>query len=501
MILASATVGEKHLTGTSETFTSGSLVAIGEILTYQATLEVPSGVTLSALTARDQLDPGLGFVDCVSISAPAGLTGGFDAACNPDKNPTVTLQIGAYNDASLVIFSLGDVTNSTAATQTLTIIYRVVVLDVPSNVNGISGLNNRITWAWGGGDRLYEAEPVEIIEPDLDIDKSASPRNANYGRPIHFTVDIEHTAQSRTDAFDVVMTDVVPAGLTLDPATIEVTGTASTLGNYVVTVSGNTLTVTWAVFRLGQNARVTFDAAFIGPAPVINSASVAWTSLPIDPQPGGLPEPLSPYNDYAHERWYDPASLVDIYRRADDATINLPAMLEPEDLPETGFAPNVVTQLPAMPKDFAYAQTDLSLEIPKLKQTLAIAGVPYDNAKGEWNLTWLNAEAGWLENTAFPTHSGNSALTAHVTLPNGQPGPFVKLDSLRYGDQIIVHLGGQKYIFEVRESKQVKPNAVNAALKHEEYPWLTLITCKTYNEKTGEYAYRTVVRAVLVKVE
>jgi sortase (surface protein transpeptidase) len=37
-------------------------------------------------------------------------------------------------------------------------------------------------------------------------------------------------------------------------------------------------------------------------------------------------------------------------------------------------------------------------------------------------------------------------------------------------------------------------------LKHEEYSWLTLITCKTYNERTGEYLQRTVVRAVLIKV-
>jgi LPXTG-site transpeptidase (sortase) family protein len=65
---------------------------------------------------------------------------------------------------------------------------------------------------------------------------------------------------------------------------------------------------------------------------------------------------------------------------------------------------------------------------------------------------------------------------------------------------LIVRFGGQKYTFEVRENKQVKPTEVNSVLKHEEYPWLTLITCKSYNEQTGEYAYRTVVRAVLISV-
>jgi sortase (surface protein transpeptidase) len=38
-------------------------------------------------------------------------------------------------------------------------------------------------------------------------------------------------------------------------------------------------------------------------------------------------------------------------------------------------------------------------------------------------------------------------------------------------------------------------------LKHEEESWVTLLTCKTYNEKTGEYSSRVAVRAVLLKVE
>ena len=156
--------------------------------------------------------------------------------------------------------------------------------------------------------------------------------------------------------------------------------------------------------------------------------------------------------------------------------------------------------LPSMPEGFAYAQTDLWLEVQKLGLKMDIVGVPFNKDKHEWNLTWLNAEAGWLENTAYPTHAGNSALTAHITLPNGQPGPFAKLGTLAYGDRVIVHLGGQKYVFEVRSNKQVKADSVESTLKHEEIPWLTLITCKSYNEKTGEYAYRTAVRAVLLEV-
>jgi len=129
---------------------------------------------------------------------------------------------------------------------------------------------------------------------------------------------------------------------------------------------------------------------------------------------------------------------------------------------------------------------------------IPIVGIP---AKGEnWDLTWLWNQAGWLEGSAYPTHSGNSALTAHVYLPNGQPGPFLNLGSLMYGDRIIVHLSGQRYIFEVRQVYQVSPFSLSP-LRHEELPWLTLITCREYDPRTNTYKQRLVVRAVLIKVE
>ena len=40
-----------------------------------------------------------------------------------------------------------------------------------------------------------------------------------------------------------------------------------------------------------------------------------------------------------------------------------------------------------------------------------------------------------------------------------------------------------------------------SVFQHEEKPWLTLLTCKEYDEKTKTYRKRVVVRAVLVKVE
>jgi large repetitive protein len=104
-----------------------------------------------------------------------------------------------------------------------------------------------------------------------------------------------------------------------------------------------------------------------------------------------------------------------------------------------------------------------------------------------------------LEGSAFPSWNGNSVLTGHVYLSNGLPGPFVNLSGLKYGDKIIIHAYGQKYTFEVRTNDVVRPNDTSV-MKHEEKSWLTLVTCKEYDEKTNTYRKRVVVRAVLVNV-
>ena len=130
---------------------------------------------------------------------------------------------------------------------------------------------------------------------------------------------------------------------------------------------------------------------------------------------------------------------------------------------------------------------------------IPIVGVPA-SANG-WDVTWLSDQAGWLQGTAFPTWAGNSVLTGHVYDTNGNLGPFGHLISLVYGDQVIVHAWGQQYIYEVRSLSTVAPNAVSSVIRHENLPWITLVTCKGYDEKSNSYKYRTVVRAVQVEVE
>ncbi len=170
----------------------------------------------------------------------------------------------------------------------------------------------------------------------------------------------------------------------------------------------------------------------------------------------------------------------------------------PNTLPRTGFAPDIQTTLPAQPLAKRYAQLDgLWLEIPRLEQQVNITGVPI--VDDNWDLTWLSSQAGYLEGTAYPTYDGNTVLTAHSQLADGKPGPFALLYRLNVGNLIVLHAGGQRYVYQIQNTAKVAPND-GSALGHKEGDWLTLVTCHEYDPGSGEYLWRWVVQAVRIKV-
>jgi LPXTG-site transpeptidase (sortase) family protein len=168
-------------------------------------------------------------------------------------------------------------------------------------------------------------------------------------------------------------------------------------------------------------------------------------------------------------------------------------------IPVTGFAPDQVTLLPAQPADKAYKPVDeMRIEIPTLGVNFSIVGAALN--KNGWDLTWLQNNVGYLEGSAYPTHSGNSVLTAHVTDANKNLGPFSDIKGMQLGDKIYIHAYGQVYVYQVQENKKILPSNISAAFKHEEYNWITLVTCEDFIAKTASYKYRRMVRAVLISV-
>ena len=127
-----------------------------------------------------------------------------------------------------------------------------------------------------------------------------------------------------------------------------------------------------------------------------------------------------------------------------------------------------------------------------------IVSVPF--VGNNWDVSWLGESVGYLPGSAFPTWQGNTVLTGHVWDANNQPGLFADLKRLRFDDRIEIHAWGSTYIYTVRESRLVSPSALNIVMQHKERDWVTLLTCEDYRLSGDKYAFRRLVRAVLVDV-
>jgi LPXTG-site transpeptidase (sortase) family protein len=167
-------------------------------------------------------------------------------------------------------------------------------------------------------------------------------------------------------------------------------------------------------------------------------------------------------------------------------------------IPVTGFAPDRVTDLSGLPVIRYNATNGVTLEVPTLKLNMPIVGVPKQG--NTWDVNWLLNQAGWLEGTAFPGFSGNSVLTSHVTLSYGQAGPFSNLHKLKVGDMVFVRAFGNLYIYGIKSIQKLDATDPSI-LRHEEKPWLTLVTCADYDENAGTYLKRLVVRAEFLQAQ
>jgi sortase A len=147
----------------------------------------------------------------------------------------------------------------------------------------------------------------------------------------------------------------------------------------------------------------------------------------------------------------------------------LPPLPVPDRPPEDPYADVPVTQIGA-------------IHIPKI-------GLQHAIYEGVW-LTVLDHGPGHWPNSAMPGARGNTVFPGHRVTHSH---PFLDLDQLAPGDQIVFQMPEADIVYEVRETIIVQPNDM-WVIDQTETPTVTLIACHPKHSA----AQRIVVKGDLV---
>jgi fimbrial isopeptide formation D2 family protein/uncharacterized repeat protein (TIGR01451 family) len=245
-----------------------SQASIGDTITYTVVVTVPEGLSLPSGTVVDTLPAGLGSVAPVSATctlAAGGSCMGFA--------PTFT---GPSSPGGQLTWHLGTpVANGSVGT--ITLVYSAVVIDTPGNTSSVpTALVNLAQLNWTGNSAVIDASATAtVVEPALSITKTHSGADiVQPGTPIPFQITVANgTGPNVSTAYATVVTDTVPAGMTVDPTSISDGGVPS----------GSTITWNLSPLTPGSSQTLTYsasiNAAVAGGATYTNTATLTASSI------------------------------------------------------------------------------------------------------------------------------------------------------------------------------------------------------------------------------
>ena len=299
-------------------------VAIGEIIRYRLVTTLPEG-TYPNFRLRDQLPGGLQYLDdgtakvafvgdsAISTNNAALTACGTLVSAIPSVDPTC--DITATNSSNNVFtpssggdpyFFVGRVTNNDddANTEYIVVEFNAVVLDKLTSGNNANNHGNSRTNDMQVRSNQFtinfnssNGPTVVVREPRLSIDKRVRISGVGSyvnnimvdgGDEVEFRIRITSSTPPRTEAFDTIISDALPTGLTYVPASLtalstwganscSVTGTTGIEALNVITFSNLTLAPS-------DRCQFTFKASLNITAPIggnlTNTAKLDYSSLP-----------------------------------------------------------------------------------------------------------------------------------------------------------------------------------------------------------------------------
>ena len=290
IVLNKAVTGTSQLsTGTSQFRATLDDLTIGETVDFEIIATLPEGTTPQVLIS-DTMPWTNGVMEIVSATVVSVGTNLATGLIPPSPATLMDLQLSdGVNDSAS--FDFGQVVNTADGVSDEKDEIRVSVtgllLDRAPNQSG-DLLTNTALVQFGPGLNASASAQVDAVAPVLAIVKSGDITQGDAGDTVTFTLTISHPAASTADAFDVLLSDDLPAGLTLVAGTL--TSDSGLAPDVLLEdIAGNGFSAGWVSFGLSETSVITFEATVetvVTPSEVItNTATVDWTSLPGDGDP------------------------------------------------------------------------------------------------------------------------------------------------------------------------------------------------------------------------
>jgi uncharacterized repeat protein (TIGR01451 family)/fimbrial isopeptide formation D2 family protein len=268
---ATVTVGGATITKSA----AQSTLTIGQSGTFSIKVVIPKNTAFYDSAVTDIMPTGMSYV-----------TGSSTTTCvNTDLSACSVPNTALTPSGTTIGWLIGDLAPSTQA-RTVTITYSATMTDILGNVAGTNRTNTaRYQWNKSNGtDPGSAAGPwsaststatavVKVVEPGLLIGKVVDDATVEPGQVFRYTLTVSNTALAAANsspAYNYTVTDTVPSGVVVNPASL----VGGTLSNTDANGSGGT--ISWGPIdgplAVGGSTTLTYTAT-LAPSSTLTAAS------------------------------------------------------------------------------------------------------------------------------------------------------------------------------------------------------------------------------------
>lgn len=217
----------------------------------------------------------------LAITIPVGMIFDTGSLQISGAATSASLSLSSQNDGhgeTVVTMDFGYVDNS--ADEDVLVRFKSPVADIEEVHNGLKLDPVRARLQYRSSDGALhqfsgEMEPVTVVEPALQIERSFSPAKGRRGEIITCSMRISHSPASRSDAYDVLLHESLPDGLVYVPGSMRILN-----GPDGVMSSSDGLSWGFSDLNRSSHLEVEYQAKIDGETNLTATAGLYWTSTP-----------------------------------------------------------------------------------------------------------------------------------------------------------------------------------------------------------------------------